>query len=132
MKGNFQVRFLEGGGLATARLYSAEIKMKGLSKLIDKEIRQSLLKVLRSSPAQVSPRNWGCGQSLKIPRSPEARKASEGYGRQFFERGGWDGGLCASYQKFAGANCSPFTRSIRRSTYHSKYSCDDGLIRVLR
>src|SRR5436190_1206070 len=31
-----------------------EIKLKGLSKLIDKEIRQSLLKVLRSSPAQPS------------------------------------------------------------------------------
>ena len=30
MKGNFQVRFLEGGGLATARLYSAKGVYRGV------------------------------------------------------------------------------------------------------
>jgi hypothetical protein len=29
MKGNFQVRFLEGGGLATARFHSAFTQMQG-------------------------------------------------------------------------------------------------------
>jgi hypothetical protein len=47
--------------------------MKVPAKLINKEIHQnSPLKVLRSSPAQVSPRNWGCGHSLHVSQSPSA------------------------------------------------------------
>ena len=56
MKGNFQVRFLEGGGLATARLYSAQEQARSKSRH-EKQTKQMKLQpsLLNAESSRFSP-----------------------------------------------------------------------------
>ena len=72
MKGNFHVRFLEGGGLATARLYSAtgDNRRQPASGCGEKEMR-----LLTSAATRMAGRGSGGGQGgFKPSRRPKPIK----------------------------------------------------------